>query len=295
MVKLWLSREHTVSIREQLSAQLLLGIVSGRLAPGERLPSVRDLARRLGVHANTVSAAYRDLATRGWVKERRGSGVYVRETARRRSEHDIESFVRGCVEEGAARGFTLEALQLAMAKIANEGHAKKFVVVHSDGALARILAREIAEAIGDAVSSGNFEQMRGMPTENCCVLVSPTQAARAAQELRGISYRTMGLKSMEEMLAGYPQPGATALIAVVSRSEAILGWAGTLLSALGFSPAAVLLRNPDRRGWQRGLATCDVVASDVEAMDELPAGVKATILRIVSDDFLWEMRKLVAG
>jgi GntR family transcriptional regulator / MocR family aminotransferase len=82
MVRLWLSREHAVSIREQLSAQLLLGIVSRRLAPGERLPSVRELARRLGIHANTVSAAYRDLAARGWVSKRRGSGVYVREGVR---------------------------------------------------------------------------------------------------------------------------------------------------------------------------------------------------------------------
>ena len=84
MVTLWLSREHTISIREQLSAQLLLGIVSQRLPPGERLPSVRELARRLGIHANTVSAAYRDLAARGWVSKRRGSGVYVRDVARRR-------------------------------------------------------------------------------------------------------------------------------------------------------------------------------------------------------------------
>jgi hypothetical protein len=187
------------------------------------------------------------------------------------------------------------SVSTCLAKIAKEVRAKRLVVVHSDAALARVLAREIAEATGDGVSSGNFEQMRELLTQDCCVLVSPAQAARAAQELREVPYRIVGLKSMEEILAGRPQPGANALIGVVSRSETILGWAGTLLSALGFPPAAVLKRNPERRGWRRGLTACDIVASDVEAMDALPAGVKAPVLRILSDEFLCEMRELVAG
>ena len=291
VVKLWLSREHAVSIREQLSAQLLLGIVSQRLPPGERLPSVRELARRLGIHANTVSAAYRDLAARGWVSKRRGSGVYVRDVAGVQAKQDIESFVRAHVEEGASRGFTAEALQLAFTKIASEGQARKLMVVHSDEALARILAREVEDAIGSPVSFGTFEQARRLPAQDCCLLVLPAQAAQAAREFGAAQYRTIGLKSMEEMLAGRQRPPATALIAVVSRSESILGWATTLLSALGFSPAAVLRCNPDKRGWKRGLASCEIVASDVEAIQELPSGIEASVLRIVSDEFLQQMRQ----
>jgi len=292
VVKLWLSREHAVSIREQLSAQLLLGIVSQRLPPGERLPSVRELARRLGIHANTVSAAYRDLAARGWVSKRRGSGVYVRDVARAQAKEDIESFVRGYVEEGTARGFTVEALQLALAKIAREGQARKLMVVHSDAALARVLAREVEEATGSSILFGNFEDARGLVTADCCVLVTPAQTAQATQALAGVPYRTMGLRSMEEMLAGHRRPEKTALIAVVSRSESILGWATTLLSALGFSSDAVLRCNPDKRGWRRGLSSCDIVASDVEAVHELPSGIEASVLRIVSDEFLRQMREL---
>jgi DNA-binding transcriptional regulator YhcF (GntR family) len=293
MVRLWLSREHTISIREQLSAQLLLGIVSQRLPAGERLPSVRELARRLGIHANTVSAAYRDLAARGWVSKRRGSGVYVRDVARAQAKQDIEGFVRAHVEEGASRGFTAEALQLAFTKIANEGRAKKLMVVHSDEALARIVAREVEDAIGSPVSFGTFEQARRLPIQDCCLLVLPAQAAQAAQEFGAAPYRTIGLKSMDEMLAGRRRPPATALIGVVSRSESILGWATTLLSALGFSPAAVLRCNPDKRGWRRGLSSCTIVASDVEAVHELSEGIEPAVLRIVSDEFLDQMRELV--
>ena len=77
-MRLWLSKNSEIPIREQLITQITLGIVSNDLKPRERLPSTRDLARRYSIHANTVSAAYRELARRGWVEFRKGSGVYVR-------------------------------------------------------------------------------------------------------------------------------------------------------------------------------------------------------------------------
>ena len=81
-----LKRKGGVPLHDQLLAQLELRILTGVLAPGQRLPSVRALARRLGLHANTVSSAYRDLETAGHVELRRGAGVYVRAgVARRRS------------------------------------------------------------------------------------------------------------------------------------------------------------------------------------------------------------------
>jgi DNA-binding transcriptional regulator YhcF (GntR family) len=79
-----LKRKGGVPLHDQLLAQLELRILTGVLTPGQRLPSVRALARRLGLHANTVSSAYRDLETAGHVELRRGAGVYVRADASRR-------------------------------------------------------------------------------------------------------------------------------------------------------------------------------------------------------------------
>ena len=76
-MQLWLSRGSEVSVREQLVTQVRLGILSDDLAPGQRLPSVRELARRFRLHSNTISAGYRQLERENWVKSRRGSGVYV--------------------------------------------------------------------------------------------------------------------------------------------------------------------------------------------------------------------------
>src|SRR5450755_755997 len=54
-------------------------ILSDDLAPGQRLPSTRELARRFRLHPNTVSAGYRQLERERWVEFRHGSGVYVGE------------------------------------------------------------------------------------------------------------------------------------------------------------------------------------------------------------------------
>lgn len=83
MLRLWLSKNSSISIQEQLASQLLLGIFSGQLRPGDRLPSVRQLARLHGLHANTVSLVYRDLRRRGWLHFQHGSGVYIRRSEAR--------------------------------------------------------------------------------------------------------------------------------------------------------------------------------------------------------------------
>lgn len=49
----------------------------GRLRPGARLPGSRALAESLGVHRNTVVAAYAELAAEGWVKTQGGGGTFV--------------------------------------------------------------------------------------------------------------------------------------------------------------------------------------------------------------------------
>ncbi len=50
---------------------------SGRLAPGARLPGSRELADTLGVHRNTVLAAYRELSVEGFLETARGRGTFI--------------------------------------------------------------------------------------------------------------------------------------------------------------------------------------------------------------------------
>ncbi len=62
----------------RLGKALVADIREGRLAAGEKLPSTRKLASQLGVHRNTVIAAYDELTAQGWIRGAQGQGTFVR-------------------------------------------------------------------------------------------------------------------------------------------------------------------------------------------------------------------------
>jgi GntR family transcriptional regulator len=98
----------------QISAQLRALLVSGELAPGSKLPPVRQLALDLGVHHNTVALAYRTLADEGWLDLRRGRGAVVVERRERRASFEAKTeFSRrleALVAQAAADGLSPHAV-----------------------------------------------------------------------------------------------------------------------------------------------------------------------------------------
>jgi DNA-binding transcriptional regulator YhcF (GntR family) len=62
---------------DQLRIQVIEGIRDGRLPPGTRLPTVRDLASELSMAVNTVARAYRELESAGIVETRGRFGTFV--------------------------------------------------------------------------------------------------------------------------------------------------------------------------------------------------------------------------
>ena len=81
-------------VREQIRAQ----VESGELAPGTRLPTVRGLAADLGLAANTVARAYRELEALGVIETRGRAGSVVSgdgvEQAARRAAHEYAERIR---------------------------------------------------------------------------------------------------------------------------------------------------------------------------------------------------------
>lgn len=66
-----------VPLYRQLRDQIVLGIAEGRLAPGEKLPTVRALAEEGGVNMMTVSKAYQTLKAEGYLTTDRRGGTMV--------------------------------------------------------------------------------------------------------------------------------------------------------------------------------------------------------------------------
>lgn len=72
-----IDRSSQVSPFEQVRDGLAAAVRTGRLAPGDRLPTVRKLAEEVGLASNTVARAYRELEEAGVVETRGRNGTFV--------------------------------------------------------------------------------------------------------------------------------------------------------------------------------------------------------------------------
>ena len=97
-------------IYAQLIAQIKVGIVSGAFPPGDRLPSVRDLATEAGVNPNTMQRALTELERDGLVYSQRTAGRFVTE-----DQTMIEAAKRG-LAEGHIRTFLAAMRRLGYGK-----------------------------------------------------------------------------------------------------------------------------------------------------------------------------------
>jgi GntR family transcriptional regulator len=100
-------------IYAQLDRSLRAAIATGRLKPGDQLPTVRQLAVDLRVNANTVARVYADLERAGVIGTRRGVGSFVAAAgADPRPADDkarnLRTFVTRVLADAAAAGFTVD-------------------------------------------------------------------------------------------------------------------------------------------------------------------------------------------
>ncbi len=66
-----------VPFYRQIKERVKYGIARGLLAPGDQLPTVRQLAADLSVNPNTVVRAYREMELEGLLDTQQGSGTFV--------------------------------------------------------------------------------------------------------------------------------------------------------------------------------------------------------------------------
>lgn len=65
----------------QIADNISEKVIEGQYPPGEKIPSVRELATDIGVNPNTVMRTYSELQSRGIIENKRGIGYYVSEKA----------------------------------------------------------------------------------------------------------------------------------------------------------------------------------------------------------------------
>ncbi len=72
-----IDQQSTTSLHKQLYDELRNAILTGRLKPGERVPSTRTLSQSLGVSRTTVTQSYEQLLSEGYLRSSTGSGTFV--------------------------------------------------------------------------------------------------------------------------------------------------------------------------------------------------------------------------
>lgn len=104
------------SIFLQIADNISEKIIEGKYPPGEKIPSVRDLALDIGVNPNTVMRTYSELQTRGIVENKRGIGFYVSEKAEEiilklKKKEFFENELPLIVKQTKILGITLKELE----------------------------------------------------------------------------------------------------------------------------------------------------------------------------------------
>ena len=300
-MRLWLSKNSDVPLREQLVRQIMLGVVSDDLKPGQRLPSTRELARRFRIHSNTVSAAYRDLERAGWLEVRKGSGVYVRQlggdagASSLGTRTGLDQLISAFLTLARVEGHSLADVQSRLKHWLGLQPPDHFLVVEPDEGLREILMAEIGEATGFRVSGCGYEEGREearLAGAAVVALYSKAEEVRRALPT-GASPIFLNTRSIPESLAGEKTPPRDALVSVVSRWPKFLEWAHVFLVAAGVDADALDLRDARTPGWERGLRTSAHVITDALTARTLPSDVRARVYRVVADSSLEELRSFV--
>jgi GntR family transcriptional regulator len=281
-IPIWLTREHSVPIHDQLVTQVLLGILSDDLKPGQRLPSVRALARVLHVNSNTVSGAYRELVREGWLEARHGSGVYVRSApvpARSRLEDLLTAFVGMARREGWTATDIRHSVERELARTSSE----RLLLFEPEPELRDVLLREIEESCG--VRVGVYTD--STTVEGALIVAMHGRAQLLERELPSNAPRLLlPVTSIPAALLGHGRPAPDTLIAIVSASPQILRRARTVLLAAGIESNALVECDARQPDWRARAMTSDLAIADILTAQTLSAHRNLRVLRVLAEDSL---------
>ena len=298
-MQLWLAKNSEVPVRDQLVTQIVLAILSQDLAPGARLPSTRELARRLRIHANTVSAAYRQLETGRWVEMRRGSGVFVHEASGAQAvppalelDHLIGSLFRAARE----KGIPLAALQSRLKLWLDARAPDHFLLIEPDEELRAIVVAEVSGAVPFPVKGAGFDACRKLETLAGAVpIVLPSKFEKVRALLPpDVECIALQARSVPASIAGWMPAPPDALLIVASRWPDFLKLARTLLVAAGLKPEALEFRDARKPRWQRGIESASAVVCDSLTAATVPKSARTIVFPVLADASLARLREFHA-
>jgi DNA-binding transcriptional regulator YhcF (GntR family) len=295
-MKIWLSKNSEIAIREQIVTQIKLGITSGDLAVGEKLPSTQEISRRFQIHSNTVSNAYQNLAENGLIEFKKGSGFYVCEVSAKivDGEATLDSLIAEFLKTAQSKGFSKPEIQNRLQKSFSDQVLKQIVLIESDKDFQEILIDEIRQATGVKVCGISFEDFRSEHTKFNANFAAMSDEENKIQSVLPPNKNCIFLKprSVSASMTGETRPEREDLIAIVSGWEKFLFWAKTILIAANIESESLIIRSTKEENWKKGLKNTSMIICDSLTAKKIPQKEKIRPFYLISDESLKELQNL---
>lgn len=275
-MKVFINRESPIPLHDQLVTQISLLIASGVLAPGQRLPSVRDLAGRLDVHRNTVMAVYNTLEGYGVVTIKAGSGVRVLEPKNPSAQDGWRAgvalrqlaslFISDARERGHGDDAIKEAFELAMAP----RPMRRLVVVDPHADFHPLYREELGAVFAIPIEMKTLDDVRreGAEALDDAALLTSMYHLAPLREVVGQDRRVVvfSVNAADPLLAHVRAMPSGSTLGLVTVSETLLRMAREIFAGLRGEDLLILEADPtDAERLKAVLRLADFVLADTSS------------------------------
>ncbi|MBX9685503.1 MAG: GntR family transcriptional regulator [Candidatus Obscuribacterales bacterium] len=244
-IKISISKDGPVSVKEQLVEQIGLQIASGTLKPKDKLPSIRQLAQKLDIHHSTVTAAYNHLEEAGLLEIRQGSGVRVANRSLAgdmQKELSLETLFKQCLARAAESGLSRQQVKDFADRMLKAKAVKRILAVDRNSDFHPLLSAELAPNFKLPVEPIRCEELAQKPEllEDSLIVTSfyhlfPVQSLELDPTRFVVCTVEPGKEELEALMS--LRPGS--LVAIVSISPTLLKMANNMAAAMRGEEVAV--------------------------------------------------------
>jgi DNA-binding transcriptional regulator YhcF (GntR family) len=295
-----LTRKSRDLVRDQLQAQVEMKMLSGQLAPGARLPSIRAFARMLRINPNTVSAVYRRLESLGRLHRRRGAGMFVDSVeADGHGAPRLDAVVHAAMRNCILQGYSAAEIRDEVGRWMSAPPPDRIVVFDPVREMAELLASELRDALGvltEDVTVEDLEAAPGPDLRGALVGALPFQVRSLSRFLRREAFEVLNVHMPDTVRDALKSLPADSAVLVISSSRVVVQFAQGLIRSLrGHDLPAHLHHIRAESDWRPVLGIADLVITDIVSAPAVRASTRHPVLemRILTPQTIAIMRAML--
>lgn len=244
-IKLSISKDGPVPVKDQLIEQIGLQIASGTLKPKDKLPSIRQLAQKLEIHHSTVTAAYNQLEEAGLLEIRQGSGVRVANRSLAgdgQKELSLEALFKQCLARAAESGLSREQVSTFAERMLKSKPIERILVVDRNEDFHPLLSAELSPHFSLPVQPISFEKLaknQGLLADSLIVTSFYHLYPLQSLDLDPTRFVVCTVEPGRDEMDALTALKSGSLVAIVSISKTLLKMANNMAAAVRGEEVAV--------------------------------------------------------